>query len=463
MSSVLRIALAYFQIVPAQRWVHVAALVLMMPAALMLAFGDVARGAREVFPFVLFGVILVLLTPGFGGGIALRLASTRHMLHLRPHGRLRVLLGSTLALTLLAALATVPALAAVLYDLIHGTDSRGSLPRPLESFQVGWAFLTLLWIGMFALSRTPVALFLFGLVPIAVVKFGELVRDWFPGITGTHVFVAGAGAWVLFALWYLTAGNIRRPVNLPPLSLKTGGEFSPFEFFLKADSERPGQNLRAAAVSQYLFGCASHRLFVLNGIWIAAIFVLVSMLGHEGRARGPGNLLVMVPLLAFMCATVGYTTARRARFLWLRAGVDRAGLFAMASRLGLQAALTTWAIVAGAIGLLAIAREPAHMPGALLFLASQAAVAICMFYGGLAIVREWSASDIVVIIGLAILAVLQVGVFGTNQIGNVILPWTTVLVLASVLAIMLRWYAHHRWRALDWRLIKVGRLDWRQG
>jgi hypothetical protein len=305
-------------------------------------------------------------------------------------------------------------------------------------------------------------LFVFGLVPILGVELAKNVRDWFPGITGDHVFAGGLAAWGLFSLWYFSADSIRGPANLRSFSWKTSGEYSPFQYLLKVDEIRPEPDSRSTAIYQYLFGCASRRLFVVNGIWIAALFMLMSALGAERRVRGPGQLMYVLPFLGFFCTAIGFTTARRARLLWLRAGVDRAGLFALASRLGLQAALTTWAVVAGAVGLFAIAGSPAHAPVILLFLAAQTAVATCMFYGGLAMVRDWSAREVLLVIGLMILFLLQMSLFWPYKIASVIAPWTTMLVLASALAIMFRWYAQRRWRALDWRLIKVGKLDWRQ-
>jgi hypothetical protein len=464
MSAVLRIALAYFELVPVQRWVNLGGLLLVLLGALPLVASDGDDDlAGSVFAIALIGVVLILLTPGFAGGAALRLASARSKLHLRPHGQWRVLLGSTLALTLLAGVATLPALGAQLFDAVHGTGVPPRIPRPLESFQVAWAVMALSWIGMFALSRSPVAMFLFGLVPIMGIQLARFARGWFPGLTGDHVLVVGLGAWGLFSLWYLTTQNIRRPSNLPSFSWKTGGEYSPFQFFLRIDDLRPEPASRATAVSQYLFGCASRRLFVLNGIWIAAIFLVVAMMGAHERTVGPGQMLFMLPFLAFFCAAMGYTTARRARFLWLRAGVDRAGLFSLASRLGLLGALSTWGTVAGTVALFAILREPAHAPGVLLFIAAQAAAATCMFYAGLAIVTDWAVRDVLLVIGLVIQALLQVSILGPNQVGDVVFPWTTLLVLASALALLLRWYGRRQWRALDWQVIKAGKLDWRQG
>lgn len=463
MKAVLRVALAYFAMFPLQRWLNGVALALIALAAVTFVAGDSMNAATGIFMLCILGTVLLLISPAFAGGLAFRHVSADSRLHLHPHGRLRVLLGTTLALVLVGAVAALPAFALEMFRAARDVTWTGRLPNMLVSFQVGLAFMAMIWICMFALSRTPAAMFLFGLVPVLGIKVGESVRDFFPGITAGHALAVAASAWAVFAFWYLSVRHIDKPAALPSFSAPTAGEQSGLPFFLKIDEAGAGADSRSTAVLQYLFGSSSYRMFALNGIWIAAILLLMSIFGGGRRAAGPGQYLYMLPFVAFFAISIGYTTARRARLLWLRAGMDRAGLFALAARRGLQGALTTWGVVAGAVGLYAIADNPAQAPAILLFLASQVAVTACLFYGGLAFVRDWSVREWLLGILLVIVFLLQVSVFGPNQIGNVLLPWTTMLVVAGVLAIALRWYALRQWRTVDWRVIRIAKLDWRRG
>lgn len=464
MKAVLRVALTCFAMFPVQRWINVAALVLIFLAAVIFVVGDSMNAATGIAVLCTLGAVLLLISPAFAGALAFRQASADVRLHLLPHGRQRVLLGTTLALTLFGAIAALPAFAAEMFRATHDFAWTGRPPPSvLACFQLGWAIMAMLWICLFALSRTPVAMFMFALVPVLVIKLEEFVSELFPGITAGDVFAVGVGAWILFALWYLSARRIDKPAALPSFGAPPAGEQSGLPFFVKIDDAGAGADSRATAVLQYLFGSSSYRMFALNGIWIAAILLLAGLFGGGQRATGPGQFLYMLPFLTMLAVSIGFTTARRARLLWLRAGMDRAGLFALAARRGLRGALTTWGVVAGSLGLLAMADNPARAPAILLFLASQAAVTACLFYGGLAFVRDWSVRDVLLGIGLVFVFLLQVSVLGPNQVGNVVLPWTTLLVLAVVLAIVLRWYALRQWRTVDWRVIRIAKLDWRRG
>jgi hypothetical protein len=437
----------------------------MLPAVLMLVLEDDAFGAGSVFAFTLIGAMLILLTPVFGGGVVLRLASTPGKLHLRPHGRLRVLLGSTLAITAMALVATLPALGALLFQWLHGTPHPGRIPPPWLSFQISWSMIALYWILMFALSRTVLLVFLFGLLPIAVINVGQFIIRSLPGVTGLHILLSGLVAWAMFGAWYLRAGSIRAPAVPRGFNWNTSGEDSPFQFLLGEERARPGENLRARAVYQYLFGCAGPRLFVITGLWVAAIFLVVHMFSTNGHRTGPGpwQLLFMLPFVSFCSVTMGYTTARRARFLWLRAGTDRAGLFAVASRLGLRAAMICWGVIAGTVALYVIARDPVGAGPVLLFVASQGIVAIGMFYAGLSLVRDWSAGEVLLCIGLTVLFLAQCFLVPSAFRDDFVASTSITLLIAAVLAFLLYGYAARQWRSVDWKLIRMTRLGMQKG
>jgi hypothetical protein len=236
----------------------------------------------------------------------------------------------------------------------------------------------------------------------------------------------------------------------------------PLQWLFEGDPSRSQATSPAAATFHYLLGCGSYRLFVMTGAWMALLFLLMQVVVPRNRASGSSLLVSMLPFLAFNSAITGYNTARRARLLWLRTGTDRAGIFAVAEKLGLLASMASWGVVGGAVLVYAMVTNPERAPWIPLFVASQGAAAICMFYGGFALVRDWSARDKALTVLLAILFLLQVSVFGPSQSGNLALPWTALLVIAGALAVALRWYAARQWRGLDWRLIKPAKLDWRR-
>jgi hypothetical protein len=200
----------------------------------------------------------------------------------------------------------------------------------------------------------------------------------------------------------------------------------------------------------------------MTGMWVAALFLLMQVVVPRKPASEKALLVSMLPFMAFNSAVMGYNTARRARLLWLRVGTDRAGIFAVAEKLGLRASMATWSIVAGAVLVYSMLMHPDRALWMALFVASQGAAAICMYYGGFALVWDWSARDKALTSILAILFLLQVSILGPSQAGNLAIPWTALLVIATVLAVALRWYARRQWRALDWRLVKPARLDWRR-
>ena len=65
-------------------------------------------------------------------------------------------------------------------------------------------------------------------------------------------------------------------------------------------------------------------------------------------------------------------------------------------------------------------------------------------------------------IGLAVLFILQVSIFGPHQTGNTVMPWTLLLVLSGVCAPALYAHARRQWRGIDWQEVKPAKLDWRR-
>lgn len=456
MNPVLRIALTCFRMLSLQRWLNLASLLLFAAAGAVMTFGSSAGNAKTVYTLCTFGVVLVLLVPGFGGAMAMRLASRPSIAHLRPHGRARIFSGSTLAMTLLALIACIPSAAAHAYMALHHLGDASRFSEPLELVSILWPVAAVAWIILFAASRTMWLAVAIPLIPLSALQVPSLLQRY-PAITPYHLIAFGALAWTAFGLWYLGVARLQ-----PPQHRRLTNPGAPIQFqWLMGHRDEVTPDSPAKAMACYLLGSSSHRVYVLTGIWTALIFLAVSFVTSRGK-MGQGDLLLfMLPFLSVNAGVMGFTVARRARTLWLRNGMDRRGLFFLGERLGLRAAMTTWGVVAGSAAACMIALAPQNTPMVLLFTASQALFCACLFYVGMALVRNWGASDVT--LSLSALALLIAQMIFAHPLNPVTeqLPLVTLAGSAALL-LPLRWYTHRRWTGLDWRLIQPARLDLRR-
>jgi hypothetical protein len=170
-------------------------------------------------------------------------------------------------------------------------------------------------------------------------------------------------------------------------------------------------------------------------------------------------------MAAISCAQLAYMTTRRARMLWLRTGSDRASLFAMAERKGLLAALWSLLLLTAALAALTLLRRPEHLAALVVFALAQIPVWACLFYGGLCLTRGWTAEEVLLFIGLAVLLVFEMATLQPFQVlraGGLSPASMSLGVGVAVLLIpLLRWYARRRWLALDWRVARMPSLGLR--
>jgi hypothetical protein len=186
MKAVLRVTLAYFTFVPLMSWLGVlGALLLALGVIIHLSGGGQHGGA--LVPAI-FGSSLIGIGPVFSGGAVLRYASSLTTMMLRPRARVRILLGTTLALTLVALLITIP----FLMDppITNGRPS----PEPALIFQVAWSAMALNWTCIFALSRYRYGVVMIWLVPaIATQVFRHVPEPDLP--EPSTLFAAGILLW----------------------------------------------------------------------------------------------------------------------------------------------------------------------------------------------------------------------------------------------------------------------------
>jgi hypothetical protein len=451
MSTVPRIALTYFSMVPLQRWVGGVGAAMIVAA---VSFGALGHGVgANVAAGVLstLGAVLIGMTPAVMGGAAMRYASSRTMLHLRPHGRVHMLLGALLAITMLACLIVLPLL------LIKLGQTR-LVPAPAppsigagEVFAIGWCSLVLVWIAMFALSCSPVLTFLALFLPVPVAKAAVFIAPFLPGPIG--LLGIGLAAWLLFAWVYLSAGAFRPPRWYGDRSSQ-GFEGSPLGALVSRLEPSRGAVSRQRAIWLILLGTASPLRYAFSfSAWLLLLLFALHWLTPDQFTLDslPNFLLSMA---AMSGATAAYMLVRRARQLWLRHGPDRAGLFLMVERGGLELVLLLMGILAGAVLALVLFNRPGLAVPLLVYSIAQVLFSICLFYGGLSLTRGWTPDELGLSIALALLFVVQTIALRPTQ-GTSTALLLGALVFYLVLALLLRRHARRRWLTLDWRLARL--------
>lgn len=446
MKAVLRLLSACFAMVPLQKWVSLAGLLLLAAALASHAFGR----HNGTFGFALLGATLLALVPTFVGGVALRLGSTPSVLHLKPHGRIRMIAAATLTIMLLTALVALPLF------LDHWLELQRPGRRSIDPWQalaIIWTGMVMTWIALFTFSQSLFTFSLVGLLPLLGMGVARVTTPLQPH--PLWWFAAGTLAWAMFTLWYLRTASVTRPALSVSAQSTDGVGMAPllrlFDAVIPA-----GTPTRAQAQHFYLFG-GPLSMYVLTGVWVALIFVVVNQFvvwfNAPGRPMvGHLNLLAMLPYLGFFLFTQGITTVRRARYLWLRDCQPRAALFALAERLGLRATLTAWTITAAGVLVFALAGDSGKAGELILYVVAHLAFAICLFYGGMAMTHAWALRDVLLAAGLWLWFIVHLYQLQPHRDAE---PGTalTMTLAALALAALLRWYAARAWRRIDWRVV----------
>jgi hypothetical protein len=442
-NAVLRLALTYFSIVPLQKWLSIV-------GALLIAAALLVRS--PVFAVATFlGAFFVVFIPMIMGGTAMRFGSSRSTLQLRPAARWKMLA---------AALLTVCAMTAICAFTMWASMRAGLGPRPgsanppftLGQFALGaWGAFGLFWILSFIASASRLWSAAIGIGFVAMSQKSWRVLD---SLGSPPIVLASAAviAWLLFATWYLNTHTVRRPGwvrSTSPMGLgetNTGGWYSMFT--------ETGTDSSAAAIRAYLLGTTSQLGFLLPGLFSALMILPIYMLQRKGPAG-----VVMLPV-TFICMFSGiagglsYMVARRARLLWLRAGLDRPALFALGERTALHAFALLVITAAVVLVLFSIAVKPQQTSRILVYAASQVAFATVLFYFGLSQTRGWNAEAIFgcVFLGVGLIAQMILLLPQNTGTPGVIAP--VMCAISVLLALLLRQHARKRWLSLDWHLTR---------
>jgi hypothetical protein len=438
-NSVLRITMTYFSIVPLQKWLSITGVLLIALALLM-----------HSPPFAIasgLGVVFLVMIPALLGGASMRVGSSRTVLHLRPTSRWRILAAALLTVCLMTLVCVFIRWAV----LLSGLGAAVASPVTLAEFALAiWGGLSILWLISFVSSGSGMWAMLFGVGFIAMTanKSELLMALGSPPIVLATV---GAICWVGFAYWYRRVRQVRRPGRMSgsPMGMgenNTGGWYSSM-------TESRGDS-RAIAVKAYLLGTTSKIGFLLPGI-ISALVVLPVYFLQRKQLNGVVMLPVtFVTIFSGMAGGMSYMAARRARMLWLRAGLDRAGLFALGERTTLLAFSQMVLSATVVLGAFSIIVKPDMTPRILLFVGTQLAYATVVFYFGLSQTRTWTAAGIAgcILIGLGMIAQMILLLPQNTGIPPVIAP--SMLGISVLLALLLRQHARKRWLTLDWHLTR---------
>jgi hypothetical protein len=451
----LRIALAYFAATPLLSWISLCGWLMVGGGLLLAAATGSASLATKAVGFAQFGTLAAVLEPLYCGGSWMRNASTPCIMHLRPHGRWQMLFGALLAITVSAVVLALPPTACSYTPA--GTEITGSVPfftvnRDLcgdfglsagKQIQLVWGTVALIWVALFTLSSRPLLL-AFIWAPLFL---AALLWDWLhPQMPYTRqqlavaVFTAGVATWTAFSLWYLNTSPVLRR-NSAAAQIAALGSARPFR---RPATHRPAVS-RAVAASRYLLDSDALAWHAAGtGAFFALLFVAMDFL----PAQMP--LTVALMTVAAFPATMAALSVRRARLVWLRAGLDRATLFATTERLALRAFGLFVALPFAAVTTLAVTRNPGLVTPVLLHVGTLLVFAIGAMFAGLMSTRGTLAAFGLFVVG----GVPSFLMLASLQPDKVTSPWAHIgtLLLFSATAMWLRGLARRRWVELDWRL-----------
>ncbi|MEO8306415.1 MAG: hypothetical protein ABI616_00060 [Pseudomonadota bacterium] len=442
MNAMLRMALTYFSIVPLQKWLSIA-------GAILVAIALLAHSP----PFAVaafLGAFFIVFVPLVMGGTSMRFGSSRSTLQLRPGARWKMLAASLLTICVMTAICALTLWAAT---QAMGSARPGPGAKPpftLVQFAFAlWGAFGLFWLMSFVASASR----LWSLpICIGFIAIISRSRELFNALGSPPMVLAGAAtiAWLVFAFWYLQAREVRRPGwvgSTSPVGMgenNTGGWYSTL-------TESRGDS-RAVAIRTYLLGTSSRLGYLLPGLLSALVILPFYLLQRKASSGVAALPVTFVTIFSGIAGGLSYMVARRARMLWLRAGLDRSGLFAVGERTALQAFALMVVTAAIVLAAFSIAVKPDLASRILVYAVSQMAYATVLFYFGLAQTRGWTAGAIggCILLGLGLIVQMILLLPQTTGISPVVAP--VMIAISVLLSLLLRQHARRRWQTLDWHL-----------
>jgi hypothetical protein len=424
MKGALRVALLLFTALPVQRW-------LLAGGGLIVAVAYLLPAPWNVL--ALPGLTIALTPTLFVSGLLLRYIAAPRVTQLIPYVRPQIMGGMAVVTLIFATAFTVVTLA-----MAPGADH------------------LLIWLRI----ATGVSAWL--IAGFVLVSGGAATGLWFAIMTAVSISLSSAGmraffrwigenpglliavlvaSWCGFAIWFLRVRSLSVPsaVNKP--------------FGWGAQQALPNY---ANAVRGFLFGNPSLAAQLAGG----SLFVVVITLGFSliaafsGNAHSFGEALAQGVWPAVGVGVYGglggWLAAQRSKFLWLRCGLDRRGLFRLCER----EAWTCFIVTPVAMLLLVPVVWLTNPPIALqytLMLVFQLCAGLCLLYLGLMRVRGWRLTDVLIgmVLFFAWCIVSTTPLLRENP--RLMLALSGGMLVA---AFALRSVALHRWERIDWLVCK---------
>lgn len=465
MTGVLATVRLMFTALSLQRWLAGAgALLALLGAAGMIADALGSPSVWAPLATIMSGVLLVI-SPCFLGGPLLRHLASSRAVRLLPHGRLQLFLGSLLTQLLIAAIAAATVAAFIGFVQLHERLRAGLLTSngaAAAVFVVGFGMASLLFITMYYGSGHRLGFL--GLLGWALLVRGLSVafphcpaREFIASTRGlVLVFVGISSLWALFAVAYLRAGRIA-----PPALGGSGDERIPLIQWLAArDGDAliatSGRNATRLLLTGKYFGRRITRPLLGIGAGVLCWYFVWTLRSNPVLELGKERVLAVINAYGAAVAAAASIQPMigRARYLWLKALLDRGQLFRAVETESWRTLLSISPFgLAISAYLCLLAQVPIAVVTEILLLSFVSGGA--MIYLVLLSTRGWRLIDASLITALSALWMFGLLQSMAGDGGSRLL----LLLMAELLLIpLLRAWARSRWLRIDWVVNRASRM-----
>jgi hypothetical protein len=421
--------------------------------------------AQPLFLFLGFmGVALIAISPIFSDAIVFRYICAARSNWLVPHGRLKLALGAFASQLLLALFISLAA--GALMSPIPAQAAGSAMSQMIvRVFVIAFGCLTLHFLCYYWAAQFRVGVLIFcayALLPAlpALLPRGHL-GAWLVSPSGLGTVAAACLlAWAIFVIRQLAARHIRLPVWLT-----AGAGSSPTPAPVTADLRRAIPHYGAPQAMRILLGGSSNprRVAIVAvsglGIMLASIILFIVL------GKPPDNVtlwwgFVICFLGGIIPTSVTGVMSRRARFLWLKPGLERGELFTLVEmrswRILLVVALGAFLL---AVPLLSVGLHFQHLAMALLaMLAVPVAAGAILIYVWLLHVRGGRVIDLLIVAAATVMVVAELVIgtarFVTGPATSALVFLPAVVAVQIILVPVLRYIARRRWQRIDWLVHK---------
>lgn len=436
MRATLTLAALHFTTFPTQRALMQAGAVLVALGG-TLTFGGLAGALLPLVGAVtLLGAVLLLVPLAATLGIVFRMLSLPRTHRLLPFFRRRMLAATGLVLA---------AATGATAWLVSSSDGL-ALSASIAYTAVAWS--TLLWLPFFGQRGLAALVPVLPAAWIAQRAFGLGVDDVPPLAVGIGL----AAAWGAFAAWYLRAGPL--DALAPHRSVRLLGAPS-----ATRDGARPRGLSAAERTDLYVHGSpalfgprAKAMRYAIELCSVGVIYLVLGTIELASAVRAAFATPFAAAVLAF---PVALAAAARARRLWLRAPLGRAGLLGTVERALVRsepARLTAFATAIVVVHASLAGIAPGQVVAIVLAVVTTAASGT---FVGLMIPSRTRLVDWVVG-GAYGLTALVGAVAAAVARTDVLLGIACVLAAGAVLC---RLTAQRRWRRIDWLVLRARRIE----